>query len=277
MTTAATVTAATGSRTRTYSPAEIAGYVEAFHRDGFVTVPGVLAPEEIVGLKAAIDRVFDEPRYVDSYNSLEGYIALRMFEIDAPLFLPLLTREPLITLAETLLGPDCHIIAQNALRNGPGRAVDTFHVDEGPFFPIDNPEIPRHDARLRMPVFVVNCTYALTDIPSAEYGPTQCVPGSHYAGRAHNDPKNPTFEGRGAESILCKAGDLYLFNNQVWHRGAPNTSDRVRYITGAGFSRRFIAQRFFPFVNYQLPKEVMDIADDRTRRVLGLHARGAYG
>ena len=275
-----TATAATANppaATRAFTPDEINALVERFHRDGFVHVPGVLAPDEVEQLKAAIDRVVDEPKYVDSYNSLEGYIALRMFEIDAPRFLPLLTREPLITLAETLLGPDCHIIAQNALRNGPGRAVDTYHVDEGPFFPIDDPQIPRHDARLRMPVFVVNCTYALTDIPSVEYGPTQCVPGSHYAGRAPNDPKNPTFEGRGPESILCRAGDLYLFNNQVWHRGAPNTSDRVRYITGAGFSRRFIAQRFFPFVNYQLPKEVMDIADDRTRRVLGLHARGAYG
>jgi hypothetical protein len=40
---------------------------------------------------------------------------------------------------------------------------------------------------------------------------------------------------------------------------------------------RFVSQRFYPFVNYQLPSRVLERADERRRRVLGFHPKGAYG
>jgi hypothetical protein len=40
---------------------------------------------------------------------------------------------------------------------------------------------------------------------------------------------------------------------------------------------RFISQRFYPFVNYQLPAHVLARADERRTRVLGVHPKGAYG
>jgi hypothetical protein len=70
---------------------------------------------------------------------------------------------------------------------------------------------------------------------------------------------------------------MYIFNNQGWHRGAPNTSDRTRYTCGQAYGRRWVAQRFFPFANYQIPQHVLDRADERRRRVLGFHPSGAYG
>jgi ectoine hydroxylase-related dioxygenase (phytanoyl-CoA dioxygenase family) len=105
------------------------------------------------------------------------------------------------------------------------------------------------------------------------------VPGSHYSGRDPNDPREPTFEGRGPVSICVKAGDGYLQHPQVWHRGAPNTSDRTRYISGMAWGRRFVAQRFYPFLNYRLPDWLMDMAkgNERLLRVLGKHGKGAYG
>jgi ectoine hydroxylase-related dioxygenase (phytanoyl-CoA dioxygenase family) len=45
------------------------------------------------------------------------------------------------------------------------------------------------------------------------------------------------FEGRGAEPVFCRAGDLYLFNHQVWHRGRPNESDRTRYLLQLQYAR----------------------------------------
>ena len=117
---------------------------------------------------------------------------------------------------------------------------------------------------------------ALTDIPSVEYGPTQCVPGSHYAGRTPNDPKDPVFEGRRADSILCKAGDIYLQHSQVWHRGAPNTSNRTRYLLQQCYSRRYVSQKFYPLLNYRMPDQVLEGANERLLRVLGKHAKGAY-
>lgn len=248
---------------------------EKLVRDGFALLPGVLQPVEIEALRAAIDRVFANEKYRESYNVEGDFIALRLFET-APIFVDMLTREPIISLAKHILGPDCHLMAQNALRNAPGQSIDSFHVDDTLIFPVPD-GMERHDPRLCLPVFYFNLSFALTDIPAVEYGPTQYIPGSQYSGRYPNDPYQPDFEGREPISIFCKAGDAYLFNGQGWHRGAPNTSDRTRYLFGMTFSKRFVAQRFFPYVTYQLPPHVLERADERCRRVLGFHGKGAYG
>jgi ectoine hydroxylase-related dioxygenase (phytanoyl-CoA dioxygenase family) len=78
-------------------------------------------------------------------------------------------------------------------------------------------------------------------------------------------------------SILAKAGDAYLFNNQVWHRGAPNVSDRVRYLGGVTYSKRFVSQKLYPFIDYRMPEHVWEGADERLQRLLGRHKPGAYG
>ena len=78
-------------------------------------------------------------------------------------------------------------------------------------------------------------------------------------------------------SILARAGDAYLFHNQIWHRGAPNRSNRRRLVGGVTCSRRFIAQRFYPFIDYRMPDCVWQGAGPRLQRFLGRHAKGAYG
>ncbi len=77
---------------------------------------------------------------------------------------------------------------------------------------------------------------ALSDILTQEDGPTEIVPGSQFSGR--DSPKeNPLFEGHGPEAMLCRAGDIYLFNHQVWHRGSPNTGKRTRYLMQLQYAR----------------------------------------
>jgi len=257
------------------SEQETSRIIEDFYRDGFKLIPGVLTPDEVQALKAGIDRVLDEPEWAKTTNFYGPFIAVRLFET-SPVFEDMLTREPIISLVEKILEPDCHLITQNAVRNAPGQAIDTFHVDDPVIFPL--PEgVERHDPGIPMPVLVLTVQIPLTDIPSLEYGPTQFVPGSHYSGRDQSDPYNPTFEGREPTSILCKAGDIYLHNGQCWHRGAPNTSDRMRYLAQMSFGKRYISHRFHPFMNYQLPPHVLERADERRRRVLGFHPSGAYG
>ena len=85
----------------------------------------------------------------------------------------------------------------------------------------------------------------LTSIDSVACGPTQVVPQSHCAGRRPETQDRPHFDGNGPVSILAEPGDAYIFNNQAWHRGAPNASDRRRLLGGATYSKRFVAQRFY--------------------------------
>jgi hypothetical protein len=260
---------------RPYDDAATTAIVHDFQRDGYRVIPGVLDADEVRALRTAVDRVFAEPRWADNHNLYGPYVATRLFEVD-PVFEDMLTREPIISLAESILGPDCHLVAQNVVRNAPGQAIDFWHVDDVLIFPTA-PDMARHDARLTMPVHILTVQILLTDVDGPEHGPTQFVPGSHYSGKQPNDRHTPSFEGVGPVSLFGKAGDIYLHNGQAWHRGAPNTSDRTRYLLQLAYSRRWVSQRLYPFVNYQLPNDVVERADERRRRVLGLHAKGAYG
>jgi hypothetical protein len=258
-----------------FNTVEVERFKADFYRDGYLHVPDVLTAAEVAALKAGVDTVFSDEKWRRNGNVYSEFIAVRLFEV-APVFEEMLTREPIIGLVESILGTDCHLIAQNVVRNAPGQAIDHFHVDDLLVFPV-GPDMERHDARLAMPVFGLTVQIPLTDIPSLEYGPSQYVPGSHYAGRAPNDVENPSFEGREPVSLLCRAGDIYLHNGQCWHRGAPNTSDRTRYHFQLSYGMRWVSQRFYPFINYCLPPALLERSDERRRRVLGVHPHGAYG
>ena len=39
-----------------------------------------------------------------------------------------------------------------------------------------------------------------------------------------------------------------MFNNQVWHRGRPNFSERTRYITQISYASYLVGHKFFPFM-----------------------------
>jgi ectoine hydroxylase-related dioxygenase (phytanoyl-CoA dioxygenase family) len=246
-----------------------------FFSDGFLHVPDVLSTREVEELKAGVDTVFSDEQWRDNGNLYNDFIAVRLFEV-ALIFEQMLTREPIISLVESILGSDCHLIAQNVVRNAPGQAIDHFHVDDLLIFPI-GAGMERHDARLTIPVFILTVQIPLTDITSLEYGPSQYIPGSHYSGRQPDDLHKPSFEGRQPVSLFCRAGDIYLHNGQCWHRGAPNTSCRTRYLFQLSYGMRWVSQRFYPFVNYRLPPEILERSDERRRRVLGVHPRGAYG
>jgi ectoine hydroxylase-related dioxygenase (phytanoyl-CoA dioxygenase family) len=245
---------------------------EQFIGDGCLLVPGVLRPEETDALRERVDAAFANPLVEKPFND---WNVLRLFEQDR-MFRDLLVREPIISLVEAVVGADCHLIANNCIRNPPGKGFHAFHVDPCVWLPLPD-EIPRFDPRFRFPCFIVHVQIALTDIETVEHGPTQYVPQSHYSGRPPNDPENPTFEDQGPRSVLCKAGDAYLQHPQAWHRGAPNRSDRTRYLMQQVFGQCFVSQRFYPYLNYRMPDHVLEGADERMLRILGKHRRGAYG
>jgi ectoine hydroxylase-related dioxygenase (phytanoyl-CoA dioxygenase family) len=268
------VTATLIQSAQPFSKEETARIVEQFERDGYIHLGNLLTTEEVQGLRERIDCVFDDPTSEQTHHNLAGWMLIRIFERDN-MFRDMLVREPIISLMEAMLGPDCHLINDGVVRNDPGQALSQWHVDDTVYFPI-SPGMQRHDPRLKMPIFAINVQIALSDVPSDEYGPTQVVPGSHYSGR-YPEQQNPTFEGQGPVSIYTRAGDVYLQNSQVWHRGAPNTSNRRRYLYQLAYSPRFMSQRFYPYLNYRMPDHVLEGADERLLRVLGKHSIGAWG
>lgn len=250
---------------------QIQQWVEQFHRDGFLFLKDVLDRETTDILRQDLDKVLAQnpPRP-------GGVIELhpRMFET-SPANLSLFDLEPIVSFAEALVSPDCHVIHNNSFRTPTGGGgLITWHQDDASHYVVTHGEAPTN---VHLPVLLFTANYYLTDVDTDANGPTQVIPGSHlYGGAPPASLEGTEYEDRGV-SCLGPAGSVVLFNNQVWHRGGPNTSDRVRYMTQISYARRIIGHKYFPFMNYEMPEHVFADADERRRRLLGFLPSGAYG
>jgi hypothetical protein len=225
------------------SPPVLQPLLDEFQREGCAVVPGVLSPDEVATLRELTDEHIAHPRNPKYSSEVYGTFVLRHAEELDPAFKNLITREPLRQIAEAVLGNGAAFNAMNVIRNLTGQGIARWHVDDVVEFPLPE-SVARHDARIRMPVLWMTIQVALSDIDTLENGPTQYVPGSHYSGRNPPAGENPRFEGRGAVDVYCKAGDIYLTNHKCWHRGAPNVSQRTRYILQAQYAARWADHRF---------------------------------
>ncbi|WP_395093732.1 phytanoyl-CoA dioxygenase family protein [Armatimonas sp.] len=220
--------------------------IDVFFREGFLHFPGIFTPDEVTALREKTDACFANREQVDPkfISHVYGAFVLRRGAEYDPLFASLVERPEIQALASAALGPQPAFNALNVIRNEPGQAISLWHVDDVLELPLPE-EIPRFDARIRLPVLWLTVQVALSAIETLEHGPTQFVPGSHYSGR--RPPKgeeNPVFEGQGPVPVFCKAGDVYLTNHQCWHRGAPNLSDRTRYVLQLQYATRWADRRF---------------------------------
>ncbi len=268
-----------------FSEEKTAQIAQQFFDDGFVYIPKVLSEDEVTALRDKTDAFFDDPelaeksnpnladvRYIQMGTHAETgeqlpFILRNTIELD-PIFRDMLLREPILSLAEAIVGHNCKFCGQNVLRNLPGLSISKWHVDGSVHFPVSD-EMPRHDQRLRMPVMWFTVQIALSDIDSIEEGPTQYVKGSHYSGRHPNDQENPEFIGNKPVSIYCKAGDIYLQDPQCWHRGAPNLSDKTRYILQSQYAAHWAYWRFSLCNDVPVPNEALQGASDRLINLLG--------
>lgn len=258
---------------------------QQFFEDGFVHIPSVLTQDEVEALREKSDVLFADPelaektnpnladvRYIQMGTHAETgeslpFILRNTIELD-PIFRDMLLREPILSLAEAIVGQDCKFCGQNVLRNLPGLSISNWHVDGSVHFPISD-EMQRHDPRLRMPVMWFTVQIALSDIDSIEEGPTQYVRGSHYSGRGPNEQDNPEFEGNRPVSIFCKAGDIYLQDPQCWHRGAPNLSNKTRYILQSQYAAYWAYWRFNLCNGVPVPEDALGKASDQLLKLLG--------
>ena len=153
---------------RPYSDERIQEIVAQFHRDGFYFFGPILRPAEIAALQAAMARKHADPAlHADEEGDyIRGISLLRMCEYDRN-FRDLVAREPIVSLVEAILGPDCHLMSQNALRNEPGQGATSWHADDRVLFPLPD-EVPRHDARIRVPCFIINNQFSLSGAQEPE-------------------------------------------------------------------------------------------------------------
>lgn len=255
------------------SDEQLRAWVDTFHRDGCLFLPNVLPPEWMTQLRDDLEWALqNNPNGLNSHNQ-RIHLAHRLFETsDANL--RLFDLEPIVSLAETLIGPDCHVIHNNSFTSPPGGGLDTWHQDDRPHYLVTDGDPPEN---VRLPVLFFTCNYYLTDVTAIKYGGTETIPGSHLFGSTPPQRMEGTEWEERIRYNLGPAGSVILFNNQVWHRGGPNRSQRTRYITQITYARRIIGHKYYPFMNYTMPEHIYAQADNRRRRLLGFLPHGAYG
>ena len=255
------------------SPEQIKSWVETFQTQGFLFLGELLPQDWCEELRDDLERAFEQ-REDELNKSRLGYDLInRMFESSSA-NLRLFDMEPIVSFDEALVAEDCHVIHNNSFRTYPGGGITGWHQDDEPHYVVTDGNPP---SNVRLPVLLFTANYYLTDVTEVKHGGTEVIPGSHLFGA----PSPVEIEGTEWEDrvnyILGKAGSVIMFNNQVWHRGGPNRSDRTRYITQVTYARRLIGHKYYPFMNYQMPAHVYAGADDRLRRLLGFLDHGAYG
>lgn len=240
-----------------------------FYRRGFALLEDVLTLDEVKALREAGDRIFDsaadQPR--DRFQC--EHSAIRLFEADR-VFEEMIDKDCFLEIADEVLGDNCHLMAMNMWRTPPGETEYAFHVDGEVIFPLPN-SIPRHDRRIKLNICFLTFQIPLCDLSRMELGPTEYIPESHYSGREPNHPTSPEFEGQKGEYMLCKEGNAYIHNGQCWHRPTMNCSNENRYLFQLLYAKRWVAQRFYPYMNYTLPDGIFARANALRRRVLGFH------
>ncbi len=259
-----------------------------FHNNGFLVIKNVLNPQLCEQLRKDLAQDLEQNSETIDNGTIQ--FSHRMFE-RSQANLSLFDLEPLVTFAEYLIGEangrgvpnnmgftNCnivHVIHNNSFivaPHSPGLEQSCWHQDDSPhLLSLDGQPI----TNVRLNVMTLTVNYYLTDVLQVENGPTQVIPGSHLFGRFC--PSQIDGYESSVHSCLAPMGSAICFNNQVWHRGAPNNSALPRYITQITYGKRLVGHKYYPFMNYQMPEHCYKTANPRLRRLLGFLPHGAYG
>jgi ectoine hydroxylase-related dioxygenase (phytanoyl-CoA dioxygenase family) len=106
--------------------------------------------------------------------------------------------------------------------------------------------------------------FFLTDLLQPNMGSLMVVPGSH---RIQGAP--PFEEGArdpvGARELKVRAGDAVIFQQGVWHAGAPNLSTQTRCVLYYGYNYRIMR----PIDYDRMPAELLEKCSPIGRQLLG--------
>ena len=254
---------------RQASAEQLAAWVEQFHRDGYLFVPSVLPPDLVADLRADLERLIAEQEIPP--GGIEH--VERMFESSAA-NLRLFDLEPIVSFAEALIDGPCHVFHNSSFRSNPGGGITGWHQDDPPRYLVTDGKPPTN---IRLPVLTFTANYYLSDVTEESLDGTEVIPGSNLIGASPPRAMEGTEWEDQVVRNLGSAGSVVMFNDQVWHRGGVNQSQRSRYITQVGYARRLVGHKYYPFMNYQMPERVYGDADDRHGRLLGFLPHGSYG
>ncbi len=205
---------------------------EFFDENGYLVVPDVLSPEEVARLTAVCDPMVDEWRKDDAC-----YVQRRPGIVEEKTFHPLLAHSDTVPLVVQLLSPNIHLHTAAIIYKFP--EPNSESASRGWHRDIGMTEDLGHNRVFRAGVKV---DYCLTDFPEPQCGFTMFAPGSHLMSTPLPIPRD-TIDPERTVDLCLNAGDVFLFENRIFHTAAPNLSKRTSKVLIFGYSYRWMGGR----------------------------------
>lgn len=210
----------------------------SFERDGFVLVRGALDADARQRVCAAVDRVYAEERAAGRLRPGGALHLMGMLHRDRAL-LDLVDHPATFRYVWSLLGWNVYThhnhVDVNPGEPAPGRAPWNWHQDGYR----QNSDI---DAGVR-PMLSLKVGFVLSDLSVPGRGATRIIPGSQVANTLAGRParaEDPYAEPSGAQEIIARPGDAFVFDRRLWHSRSVNRCDVIRKMVFVGYTHRWI-------------------------------------
>ncbi|MFE4054920.1 phytanoyl-CoA dioxygenase family protein [Streptomyces sp. NPDC059096] len=215
--------------------------LDAYERDGFVVLRGVITREWREQAAAAAmrllagDRTLGRDRSADGKDGFRGIVAMD----DA--FLPLVTNPKVLPTLVALLSANLHLMSSNLIYmpSIPPGGTRTIRVPERHGWHRDMSSAARDLGTDLVPRMAIKAAYFLSDL-TPDAGVTMVLPGSHTDNGPVTVPAG-AIDPPGAITPDVGPGDAFLFENRTWHAGGLNTSGRPRLAVMMQYGYRWLA------------------------------------
>lgn len=233
---------------------------EDLKEKGYLVVPNLINKEWIELLSLSVDKSFSTHREIQKQNNndiLTDGVALHVL-INDNIFIDFLQHLIDIGFVENLkhnfFGSNCILNSFSALNNLPSSQNFSAIVHRDLRFYTHN-----------LPT-MVNCLLMIDDFTN-ENGGTKLLPYSHLK---EEKPSDDEFINNSIQ-IIGKKGDMLIFDSNVWHCSAPNTTNFGRRGIPITISRSFLKQ----LLDYPraIGYEKMELFSYELQQFLGYHSR----
>jgi ectoine hydroxylase-related dioxygenase (phytanoyl-CoA dioxygenase family) len=223
---------------------ELSIYQEELATRGYTIVPDVLSTAEITELREIVDalyRLHDPGIDFEGLNIADGRPDGRPPQSDAfareynfatclltkhSAIWPVVSREPIMSLIRSIVGPGCVLSSLNSLEPLPGRGHQPLHRDEGPAGPEG---------------YVTANSIWVLDAMDAGNGATRLIPGTHTTAELSDDAR---WQCRGDEcSCTARRVDqsrrpAQTCHSRVFHQARSQAPDGLSLLQLTGFDRK---------------------------------------
>jgi ectoine hydroxylase-related dioxygenase (phytanoyl-CoA dioxygenase family) len=230
-----------------------------FATQGYLVLPGALAPAELAAVRRAADAAEARWRADPALPGvrrpdLEQVLGIMEY---APVLAELLEHPRVFPIVRELLGPDLMMLDHDYFMTPPGA-----EIPRGWHFDFDLPGVDHPGSRLVVKVF-----YVLADIP-ANGGATLVLPGSHLTPGGTGLPNAEVPEELpAAVAMALPAGSAYLINDRTYHSAGNNRSRVDRRLLIYTYGRKWMRM----WDEYRpSPELAAQAATPQRRQLLGL-------